>query len=91
MKKISIEAKLSYVYTNHSIRSTCITILDQAGVEARHIMSVSGHTSESSLRTYARTSSVKRNQMSALLSEHTSGLPTKRSRKDPTTPLSPCP
>ena len=82
MKRISVEAKLSYVYTNHSIRSTCITILDQAGIEARHIMAVSGHTSESSLRTYARTSTEKRNQLSALLSENTSNLSAKKPRID---------
>ena len=91
MKKISLDAKLSYSYTNHSIRSTCITILDQAGVEARHIMSVSGHKSESSLRTYSRTSNEKRKQMSALLSEHTSGFPAKRSRNEPTSSISPSP
>ena len=68
MSGISLEAKLGCVYTNHSIRSTCITILDQAGIEARHIMAVSGHTSESSLRTYTKTSRDKRTQLSTLLS-----------------------
>jgi len=38
MKRLSIEAKLSYVYTNHSIRATTITILDECGYRARHIM-----------------------------------------------------
>lgn len=73
MKKISAAGNLSRLYTNHSIRSTSITILDQNGVEARHIMSVSGHRSESSLRTYSKTSSAKRREMSTLLSEKTSG------------------
>ena len=91
MKKISLDAKLSYSYTNHSIPSTCKTILDKAGVEARHIMSVSGHKSESSLRTYSRTSNEKWKQMSVLLSEHTSGFPAKRSRNEPTSSISPSP
>ena len=56
MKKLSVEAKLSKIYTNHSIRATCITILDSAGLEARHIMAVSGHRSEASIRSYSRTS-----------------------------------
>ena len=43
MKEISTEAKLSHIYTNHSIRATSITLLDKAGFEARHIMTVSGH------------------------------------------------
>ena len=38
MKAISKQAKLSREYTNHSIRATSVTILDQCGFEARHIM-----------------------------------------------------
>ena len=45
MKDISIDAKLTTIYTNHSIRATTITNLDSAGLEARHIMSISGHRS----------------------------------------------
>jgi hypothetical protein len=41
--QISELAGLSQIYTNHCIRSTTITTLDQAGVEARHIMRISGH------------------------------------------------
>ena len=39
MKKISIEAKLSIIYSNHSIRATSISVLDSAGFEARHNVS----------------------------------------------------
>ena len=46
MKRISKAAKPSKLYTNHCIRATSITILDQNGVEARHIMSVSGQVSK---------------------------------------------
>ena len=55
MKEISIDAGLSISYTNHSIRATCITLLDDAGNESRHIMSVSGHKSESSICSYSKT------------------------------------
>ena len=58
MKKLSIEAKLSCVSTNHSIRATTITILDECGYEARHIMALSGHRSESSIRSYASQTSL---------------------------------
>ena len=49
MKEISKLAHLSREYTNHSIRATSVTILDDYGFEARHIMCVSGH----SIRSYA--------------------------------------
>ena len=53
MKKLSIEAKLSCVYINHSIRATMITKRDKSGYEAQHIMAVSGHRNESSIRSYS--------------------------------------
>lgn len=56
MKQISKTAGLSQSYTNHSIRATVITELDNIGFEARHIMAVSGHRSEASIRSYASTS-----------------------------------
>ena len=37
MKKISVAAELSTIYTNHCIRATSITLLDSCGFEARHI------------------------------------------------------
>ena len=70
MKKLSIEAKLSCVYTNHSIRATTITIHNECGYEARHIMALSGHRSESSIRSYAsQTSLSTKRKMSETLSE----------------------
>ena len=68
MKNISADAKLSVMYTNHCIRATSVTILDESGVEARHIMSVSGHRTESSIRSYARTSIGMKRKMSENLS-----------------------
>ena len=53
VKNLSTEAGLSRTYTNHCLRATSITVLDRSGLEARHIMSVSGHQSETSIRRYA--------------------------------------
>ena len=81
MKVLSKEAKLSVVYTNHSIRATTNTILDRNGYEARHIMSVSGHRSEArhimsvsghrsenSLKSYTKTGDLTKCKMAGCLS-----------------------
>ena len=49
MKSISEEAKLSKIYSNHSVRATAIISWSNAGVQNRHIMAISGHPSEESL------------------------------------------
>ena len=54
MKVISHKAELSTIYTNHSIRATTITIIDRSRFEARHIMLVSGHRNESSVKPTAK-------------------------------------
>ena len=55
MKFFSKSAKLSMdIYTNHSIRSTCISTLDDAGFDARHIIKLSSHKNESSIKEYAQ-------------------------------------
>ena len=69
MKNISIDAQLSNIYTNHCIRATSVTILDRCGFEARHIMSVNGHRSKSSIRSYSRTDSDMKKNMSRELSK----------------------
>lgn len=53
MKKISKSTGLSREYTNHCVRSTSITVLNEAGFEGRHIVRVSGHKNEMSLKSYA--------------------------------------
>lgn len=77
MKIISCKAQLSQVYTNHCIRATCITALDDNGIEARHIMNVSGHKSETSIKSYARNvSENKKHEMCAVLQKslHTENI-----------------
>ena len=49
MKKIAQTAGCTHHYTNHSLRATAVTVLDQAGIASRDIMEVTGHRSESSL------------------------------------------
>ena len=49
---------IGYALTNHSIRATTITILDECGYEARHIMALSGHRSGRSIRSYASQASL---------------------------------
>ena len=68
MKVISQQAELSTTYTNRSIRATTITILDRSGFEARHIMSVSGHRNESSIKSYNKTDeNTKTNMVGSLM------------------------
>lgn len=49
MADISKSAKCSGIYTPHCLRATAITAMSEAGFEARQIMFMSGHRSESSL------------------------------------------
>ncbi|CAC5420454.1 unnamed protein product [Mytilus coruscus] len=57
------------MYTNHCLRATAITLLDQDGFEARDIMAVSGHRSENSIRSYSRTDEGKKRKMSSCISD----------------------
>ena len=53
MKFLSADLKLSNNYTNHSIHATVITTLDENGFEARHIMKLSSHKNEATIKEYA--------------------------------------
>ena len=65
---LSRQIPLSKEYTNHCIRATCIKNLDEAGVEGRHIITLSDHTSESSLKHYSvNCPDKKKEEMSAIL------------------------
>lgn len=52
MKNISKDAKLSQIYTNHCVPATTITLWTEAGLATRHIMMISGHKNEQSLKHY---------------------------------------
>ena len=54
MSSISKELKLSQKYTDHCIRAMAVSLLDECNIDACHIMRVSGHKSESSIRSYSR-------------------------------------
>ncbi|CAC5364615.1 unnamed protein product [Mytilus coruscus] len=49
MNEISKMASLSQVYTNHSCRATTVHLLDEVDIPSRHIVTVTGHKSETSL------------------------------------------
>lgn len=69
MSSISKELKLSKLYTNHCIRATAMSLLDECNLDVRHIMRVSGHKSESSIRSYSRRlSEIKQKEISESLS-----------------------
>ena len=70
MKELSLAAKLSRVYTNHCVRATAITLWSNAGLANRHIMAISGHRNEQSLKSYnSRPSSNQLQQCSNVLSQ----------------------
>ena len=78
MKEMSEAAGLSKKYTNHSVRATAITLWSNAGLSNRHIMAISGHRNEQSLRSCnARPSSAQLQHSSDVLSNalSESGLP----------------
>lgn len=79
LSQISKEAGLSRIYTNHCLRATSITTLSQAGFEARHIRTISGHKNDASLDSYVReTSTNMKRAMSEALSSVSGGSAEKR-------------
>ena len=60
MKEISLAASLSKVYTNHCVRSTTISALDEAGIPIHRIMQTSGHRSQSSVKSYCDRQSLEK-------------------------------
>ena len=60
MTNISELSKLSMVYSNHSIKATAITEMDEGGIATTHIMPVSRHKSEESVKHYVRRLSDKK-------------------------------
>jgi hypothetical protein len=74
MKNLSKQLNLSKLYTNHSLRATTITLLDNKCFEARHIMSISGHKIESSIRNYSRTNDTQKRKIAKALSDTIIGM-----------------
>ncbi|XP_062595701.1 uncharacterized protein LOC134257069 [Saccostrea cucullata] len=71
MSRVSEDYTLSKRYTNYCVRATSITVLDHKGVEARHIIGVSGHKSETYIKLYSsHLSEDKKRQMSDILSDN---------------------
>ena len=71
MSVISEKAGTSVKYTSHSSRATAVHLLDAADYPGRHIMSVTGHKSENSLKTYTGFTSEKTlKKMSHTISEN---------------------
>lgn len=60
MKCLSAAAGLSKTYTNHSIRATVVTVMDDNDCPTRHIQATTGHKSESSIKAYAKKISAKK-------------------------------
>ena len=53
MKTLIKEAELiDPKYMNHSIRKTCLITLDETGIEGRHMMYLSSHKSERTIKEY---------------------------------------
>ncbi|KAK3705942.1 hypothetical protein QZH41_001259 [Actinostola sp. cb2023] len=74
MKEISKLAGLSKLYTNHCVRATAITVWSNAQVPTRHIMAISGHRNEASLKSYnSRPSSEQLQNCSNILTSALSG------------------
>ncbi|KAJ8311024.1 hypothetical protein KUTeg_011425 [Tegillarca granosa] len=63
MPELSRKCSLSQIYTNHSVRTTGVTILTKRNFSAAQIMSLTGHRSVSSLAIYHRVSDDERVQM----------------------------
>jgi len=66
MGDVCKQAKTCSSYTAHSLRATAKHQLSKLGMEARHIMFMSGHRYEASLRTYTREPSNGQKRMMSL-------------------------
>lgn len=63
MRSMSVKAGINPPLTNHCIRATSVTVLSEANVETRHIKSVTGHRSDTSIESYSNRPSANQQQM----------------------------
>lgn len=75
MKTISKAAGLSQLFTNHSLRATCASVLDDARFCNREIRVVTGHKSDASIESYTRPKEPVKRQMSESISRACGILP----------------
>lgn len=69
MADVSKNASCGEIYTAHCLRATAIQAMSDAGFETRHIMYMSGHRNEASVRSYSRDcSTLQKQSMSDTLS-----------------------
>ena len=70
MNTISVDAKLSIIYTNHCVRATCVTQLANSGFTVSDIQAVTGHKRADSVQRYIKQiDSSKKRKLSNTLSE----------------------
>ena len=81
IKTISVGARLSQIYTSHSVRASAITMLSNANVPDRHIMFISGHGSEQSIAHYSSRPSVS--QLESVFNTISNALENHRAHKFP--------
>ena len=74
MTDLCKQAKCSTIYTAHCLCATAIQAMGDAGYELRHIMFMTGHKNEASIRSYNRHCSVQQKKsLSATLSRVATG------------------
>ena len=82
MSPLSEEAKLSKKYTNHSLRAISVHVLDSAQVPTRHIMSITGHKSENSFKTYTGQPDSKAKKFMSHTISKSLGLPVEEKKEN---------
>lgn len=87
MRTLSEQAGLAAQYTNHCLRATSISLLDEAGYEGRAIQKISGHKSMESLSHYSnQVSTHVLKNMSSILEGNISGATSEVAQSEPSKP-----
>lgn len=91
MSDVSRNSGCLKLYTAHCLRATAIQAMNDAGFELRHIMYMSGHKNESSVRSYNRDCSTNQKEsLSDTLSSISSGKAVTQSKTNILTPSDSC-